>query len=147
MDGVSSPAPPTDARRGTVHPPRPAGHTSPAAHTRKGEGRRVHPLRMGYASPAFMHAAMPTLPWGCKRVGAPSLAPSAWGVLPSPPRLHAAPEKRCVQGGGPHAREGGTWDEGRCNPSASGEWSHTKGVRARRSRAQPGWGSRARMEG
>ncbi|KAH9019625.1 hypothetical protein EDB84DRAFT_1442072 [Lactarius hengduanensis] len=47
---------------------------------------------------------MPALPRGCKRVGAPSPAPSARGVLPQPSRVtHAGPEKRCVQGGGPHA--------------------------------------------
>ncbi|KAH9015579.1 hypothetical protein EDB84DRAFT_1443391 [Lactarius hengduanensis] len=100
-DGASSPTPPTDTRRGTVRPPCRAGHASPAARTRKGEGRRVHPLRTGYASPAFMHAAMPALPRGCKRVGAPSPAPSARGVLPQPSRVtHAGPEKRGYTGRG-----------------------------------------------
>ncbi|KAH9020142.1 hypothetical protein EDB85DRAFT_1896328 [Lactarius pseudohatsudake] len=101
------PAPPTDARRGTVRPPHRMGHASPAARTRKGEGRRIHPLRTGYASPAFTHAATPVLPWGCKRVGAPSPAPSVWGVLPSPPRLHAAPEKRVCGRGGAERNPGG----------------------------------------
>ncbi|KAH9013553.1 hypothetical protein EDB85DRAFT_2158095 [Lactarius pseudohatsudake] len=150
-DGMSSPAPPTDARRGTVHPPRRAGHASPAARTHKGEGWRVHPLRTGYASPAFTHAAMPALARGCKRVGAPSPAPSVRGVLPSPPGLHAAPEKRCVQGGGPHARtharEGGTRDEGRCNPSTSGERSRTKGVQGGGAERNPGGGAAHERKG
>ncbi|KAH9013378.1 hypothetical protein EDB83DRAFT_2321678 [Lactarius deliciosus] len=56
---------------------------------------------------------------GCKRVGAPSLAPSARGVLP--PGYTPRPRRGACKGEGcTHAREGATRNEGRCNPSASG---------------------------
>ncbi|KAH9161065.1 hypothetical protein EDB89DRAFT_1914111 [Lactarius sanguifluus] len=92
-DGMHSPA-----LLGMGHQPNPTRLPAfatpvqpPTTHACKGEGRRVHPLRMGYTSPVFTHPATPMHPQGCKRVG-----------------------------GGPHTREGGTWNEGRCNPSASG---------------------------
>ncbi|KAH9013554.1 hypothetical protein EDB85DRAFT_2218933 [Lactarius pseudohatsudake] len=128
-DSASSPAPPTDARRGTVRPPRHAGHASPAARTRKGEGQRIHPLRTGYASPAFTHAATPALARGCKRVGAPSPAPSVRGVLPSPPGLHTAPEKRHI---GARVRKGESDGEGVVN-----EAKRSRGEAARANGGHP----------
>ncbi|KAH9016361.1 hypothetical protein EDB84DRAFT_1567254 [Lactarius hengduanensis] len=62
-----SPTPPTHARGGTARPPSPlrAGDASPATRTshrtaraRKGRGRRIQPLRTGYAGPVFTRPAM-----------------------------------------------------------------------------------------
>ncbi|KAH9036589.1 hypothetical protein EDB85DRAFT_1888745 [Lactarius pseudohatsudake] len=105
---------PTYARGGTVRPPLRAGHASPAACARKGEGRRVHPLHTGYASAAFTHPATPAHPRGCKRVGAPSPAPSARGATPALP------------GYTPHLRRGACKGEGR---------THVKGVHRTRDNA------------
>ncbi|KAH9070968.1 hypothetical protein EDB83DRAFT_2313704 [Lactarius deliciosus] len=122
-----------ERRDGAPTPPR--GPRQPPAHARGRVGTSTPSAR---ATPvAFTHPAMPAHPGGCKR---PSPAPSAQGVLPQPSRgLHAAPKKRYMQGGGPHAREGGTWNGGQCNPSPSGEWrSRAKGVQAGWSATQVG---------
>ncbi|KAH9019262.1 hypothetical protein EDB85DRAFT_2153928 [Lactarius pseudohatsudake] len=72
-----SPTPPTHARGGTARPPSPlrAGDASPATRTShrtaracKGKGRRIQPLRMGYAGPVFTRPAMPADAGGRRRV-------------------------------------------------------------------------------
>ncbi|KAH9019194.1 hypothetical protein EDB84DRAFT_1679165 [Lactarius hengduanensis] len=98
-----------------------AGHASPAARARKGEGRRVHPLL-----PLLRLLRTPPRPRtpGDKRVGAPSPAPSA--RYPSPSRVSRRAQRRgaCKGEGRTHAR--GYTERG---TSASGE---------RRSRARRG---------
>ncbi|KAH9057080.1 hypothetical protein EDB83DRAFT_2390063 [Lactarius deliciosus] len=125
-----------------------AGHASPAARTRKGEGQRVHPLRTGYASPAFTHPATPAYPRGCKRVGAPS-PPTPRGT-PALPGFTPRPRRGACKGEGrTHAREGYT-ERGTMQPERERRAKESRegcASEAGRSGAQPGWGSRARTEG
>ncbi|KAH9003919.1 hypothetical protein EDB84DRAFT_1608230 [Lactarius hengduanensis] len=120
-------SPSAQATPAQPHTPRPA----PPAYARG--GTVCPPLRVGHASPTPRAPPCPRTQEDGRRVQPrPAHRRKERDGAPTPPR------------GPRQAREE---DEGRCNPSASGERSCTKGVQARRSRVQPGWGSRARTEG
>ncbi|KAH9018091.1 hypothetical protein EDB84DRAFT_1679406 [Lactarius hengduanensis] len=129
-----------EGRRAQPSPPR-RGPRQPAARARKGESRRVHPLLRLLRTPP-----RPRTP-GDKRVGAPAQPPPRG--TPALPGFTPRPEKRCLQGGGPHARTHarGYTERG---TSASGERrSRAKGVRARRGGAErnPGGGAAHERKG
>ncbi|KAH9019127.1 hypothetical protein EDB85DRAFT_2154025 [Lactarius pseudohatsudake] len=95
------------------HAPRPAL----PAFARGGDGAPTPPRWPRQPSPlppahATGRVGTSTPPRGLRQPGvyAPRHAGAPPGMqegrAPSPPGLHAAPKKRCVQGGGPHAREG-----------------------------------------
>ncbi|KAH9017874.1 hypothetical protein EDB85DRAFT_2154911 [Lactarius pseudohatsudake] len=109
-----SPTPPTHARGGTARPPSPlrAGDASPATRTshrtaraRKGKGRRIQPLRTGYAGPVFTRPAMPADAGGSG--ASPGLRPGG-GACKGAARKHARTrrvmDRGTVQPGGGERR-------------------------------------------
>ncbi|KAH8986226.1 hypothetical protein EDB86DRAFT_2832737 [Lactarius hatsudake] len=134
---------------GTAHPPQspPCGRRqsspmriTPPRPCMKGEGRRVYRLRTGYASPGLMRPAMRAHAWGCRRVGAPSPAPSARGALPQPSRF----TRRAREEG---RTRGGHTERGAVQPERERRIPLHARKGCGQSGAQPGWGSCARMEG
>ncbi|KAH9008228.1 hypothetical protein EDB83DRAFT_2323232 [Lactarius deliciosus] len=99
---VPRPAPPAFMRGGTARPPLHAGHASPAPRCPCTQGG-------GSARPSPPHGLCQPGVYAPRHAGAPPGMQEGRCTQPSPlragcatPGLHAVPEKRCMQGGGPH---------------------------------------------